>query len=63
MEVAYIADGDVIKDEQDLLGLPNGAAVISANKDVGFGRITSQEEMMVGCSPELCVVILLETTL
>ncbi len=62
-EVTYIADSDIIGEEQDVLGLPNGASVIFANKDVGFERTASQEEMMVGCSPELCVVMLLVPTL
>ena len=50
-------------DDEKLSGLPNGASVISANKDVGFGRTASQEEMVVGCSPELCVVVLFQPTL
>lgn len=50
-------------DEEKLMGLPNGASVIFANKDVGFGRTASQEEMIVGCSPELCVVVLFQPTL
>lgn len=53
----------LVEDEDSLLGLPHGATVISANKDVGFGRTASQEEMVVGASPELCVVVLLTPTL
>lgn len=63
VRVTFISDGDTSIDEQALFGLPGGAAVISANKDVGFGRTASQEEMVVGCSPELCVVVLLTPTL
>ena len=37
--------------------------MISANKDVGFGRTASQEEMVVGSSPELCPVVLFTPTL
>ncbi|KAJ7708149.1 hypothetical protein B0H17DRAFT_1000195 [Mycena rosella] len=36
----------------DLLGIPSGACVISANSNIGFGRTASQEEMHVGCSPQ-----------
>lgn len=41
------------------LGLPNGAAVISANKFVGFGQSATQEEIHVGISPEACPAVLL----
>ena len=41
-----------------LLGLPKGAAVISANKFIGFGRIGTQEETHVGASPECCPAVL-----
>jgi poly(ADP-ribose) glycohydrolase len=41
-----------------LLGLPNGAAVISANKFIGFGRTGTQEEVQVGASPESCPAVL-----
>lgn len=56
-------DGASTAEKNMLAGLPNGASVISANKDVGFGRTASQEEMVVGCSPELCVVVLFQPTL
>ncbi|KUL92501.1 hypothetical protein ZTR_02318 [Talaromyces verruculosus] len=46
-----------------LLGLPRGAAVISANKNVGFGSSGTQEESHVGSSPEACPVVLLTPTL
>jgi poly(ADP-ribose) glycohydrolase len=40
------------------LGLPDGAAVISANKFIGFGRTGTQEETHVGASPECCPAVL-----
>lgn len=42
-----------------LLGLPDGAAVISANKFIGFGRTGTQEETHVGASPECCPAVLI----
>lgn len=45
------------------LGLPNGACVISANKDIGFGRSGTQEEVNVGASPAACPAVLLTPTL
>jgi poly(ADP-ribose) glycohydrolase len=45
------------------LGIPDGACVISANKNVGFGQSASQEEMHVGCSPECCPIVLFTPTL
>ncbi|SMQ49469.1 unnamed protein product [Zymoseptoria tritici ST99CH_3D7] len=42
-----------------LLGLPDGASVISANKVIGFGRTGTQEEVHVGCSPEACPAVLI----
>jgi poly(ADP-ribose) glycohydrolase len=42
-----------------LLGLPSGASVISANKFIGFGRTGTQEEVHVGCSPEVCPAVLI----
>ena len=62
-KVVFKADHAPVEDEDSLLGLPHGAAVISANKDVGFGRTASQEEMVVGASPELCVAVLITPTL
>ncbi|KAJ7198023.1 hypothetical protein GGX14DRAFT_185272 [Mycena pura] len=35
----------------EFLGMPSGACVVSANKDIGFGRTASQE-MHVGCTPQ-----------
>ena len=42
-----------------MLGIPDGAAVISANKFVGFGRTGTQDETHVGASPECCPAVLL----
>lgn len=42
-----------------LLGLPNGACVISANKNIGFGQTGTQEELHVGSSPESCPAVLM----
>ncbi|KLJ06268.1 hypothetical protein EMPG_10309 [Blastomyces silverae] len=49
--------------EPSLLGLPDGACVVSANKNVGFGQTGTQEETQVGSSPESCPVVLLTPTL
>jgi poly(ADP-ribose) glycohydrolase len=46
-----------------VLGLPSGACVISANKNVGFGSTGTQEETHVGSSPEACVAVLITPTL
>lgn len=62
-EVTFQADHALVGEENGLLGLPYGAAVISANRNVGFGPTASQEEMVVGGSPELCVVVLITPTL
>ncbi|PGH15445.1 hypothetical protein AJ79_02422 [Helicocarpus griseus UAMH5409] len=53
----------VASTEPSLLGLPDGACVISANKNVGFGQTGTQEEVQVGSSPECCPVTLLTPTL
>ncbi|OBT90804.1 hypothetical protein VE02_00640 [Pseudogymnoascus sp. 03VT05] len=42
----------------EVLGIPDGASVISANKFVGFGRTGTQEETHVGASPECCPAVL-----
>ena len=42
-----------------VLDLSHGAAVISANKFVGFGRTGTQEETHVGASPECCPAVLI----
>ena len=63
LEIFDLAQLSSQQDEEKLMELPNGASVIFANKDVGFGRTASQEEMIVGCSPELCIVVLFKPTL
>ncbi|KAI3328734.1 poly glycohydrolase-domain-containing protein [Ustulina deusta] len=40
------------------LGLPSGAAVVSANRYIGFGQSATQEEVHVGSSPEACPAVL-----
>ncbi|KAG7292847.1 hypothetical protein NEMBOFW57_002892 [Staphylotrichum longicolle] len=40
-------------------GCLGGAAVVSANKYVGFGQSATQEEIHVGSSPEACPAVLL----
>lgn len=42
-----------------LLGLPDGACVIFANKCVGYGPSGTQEELNVGATPEAYPVVLL----
>ncbi|KAK4696108.1 hypothetical protein P7C71_g1749, partial [Lecanoromycetidae sp. Uapishka_2] len=63
LKVIYVPGDGTTSNIEDSLGIPCGATVISANKDVGFGCTASQEEMMVGSSPELCVAVLLVPTL
>jgi poly(ADP-ribose) glycohydrolase len=53
----------VVVDRYDVspesLGMPGGAAVVSANRYVGFGQSATQEEVHVGSSPEACPAVLL----
>jgi poly(ADP-ribose) glycohydrolase len=49
--------------DSSALGLPHGACVISANKNVGFGSSGTQEETHVGSSPEACPAVLMTPTL
>lgn len=42
---------------------PNGAVVVSANKDIGFGQSATQEELYVGNCPEACPAVLITPTL
>jgi poly(ADP-ribose) glycohydrolase len=42
-----------------LLGIPDGASVVFANRHVGFGSTGTQEETVVGSSPEACVSVLI----
>jgi poly(ADP-ribose) glycohydrolase len=41
----------------------SGSAVVSANKDVGFGQSATQEELYVGNCPEACPAVLFVPTL
>ncbi|KAK1242719.1 hypothetical protein MKX08_005531 [Trichoderma sp. CBMAI-0020] len=41
----------------------SGAAVVSANKDIGFGQSATQEELYVGNCPEACPAVLFTPTL
>ncbi|KAK4129157.1 hypothetical protein N657DRAFT_639721 [Parathielavia appendiculata] len=41
------------------LGVPGGAAVVSANRYIGFGQSATQEEVYVGSSPEACPAVLI----
>ncbi|KAJ8126511.1 hypothetical protein O1611_g7128 [Lasiodiplodia mahajangana] len=41
------------------LGLPSGAAVVAANRYIGFGQSATQEEVHVGSSPEVCPAVLI----
>ncbi|KAI0405142.1 poly glycohydrolase-domain-containing protein [Xylaria palmicola] len=45
------------------LGLPSGAAVVSANRYIGFGQSATQEEVHVGSSPEACPAVLITPAL
>ncbi|KAK3309882.1 uncharacterized protein B0T15DRAFT_516775 [Chaetomium strumarium] len=45
------------------LGVPGGAAVVPANKYIGFGRSATQEEIHVGSSPEACPAVLVTSPL
>lgn len=49
--------------DPSVLGIPRGACVISANKNVGFGSTGTQEETHVGSSPEACPAVLIIPTL
>ncbi|KAL1836451.1 hypothetical protein VTJ49DRAFT_5139 [Mycothermus thermophilus] len=40
------------------LGVPGGAAVVAANKVIGFGQSATQEEVHVGSTPEACPAVL-----
>lgn len=42
---------------------PNGAVVVAANKDIGFGQSATQEEMYIGNCPEACPAVLFTPTL
>ncbi|EAS28217.3 poly(ADP-ribose) glycohydrolase [Coccidioides immitis RS] len=53
----------IISTKPSLLGIPDGACIVSANKNVGFGQSATQEEMHVGSTPESCPIVLLTPTL
>ncbi|KAI1880943.1 hypothetical protein JX265_001183 [Neoarthrinium moseri] len=55
VEVALVNNYDTTPDS---LGLPDGAAVVSANKFIGFGQSATQEEIHVGVTPEACPAVL-----
>lgn len=41
----------------------NGAVMVAANKDIGFGQSATQEEMYIGNCPEACPAVLFTPTL
>ncbi|KAL7910206.1 poly glycohydrolase domain-containing protein [Trichoderma velutinum] len=41
----------------------DGAVVVSANKDIGFGQSATQEELFMGNCPEACPAVLFTSTL
>lgn len=55
LEVIHLAAASTAP---EVLGLPSSAAVISANKFLGFGRTGTQEETHVGASSESCPAVL-----
>ncbi|KJZ74022.1 hypothetical protein HIM_06690 [Hirsutella minnesotensis 3608] len=48
--------------EPDYQG-PDGAVIVSANKDIGFGESATQEELFVGNCPEACPAVLVTPTM
>jgi poly(ADP-ribose) glycohydrolase len=56
LEIVGVGDYDTSPEQ---LGLPSGAAVVSANRFIGFGQSATQEEVHVGSSPEACPAVLL----
>ncbi len=56
MEVVLVERYDLLPES---LGIPGGAAVVSANRNIGFGQSATQEEVHVGSSPEACPAVLL----
>ncbi|KAI1196707.1 poly glycohydrolase-domain-containing protein [Nemania serpens] len=49
---------DSYQTNPEQLGLPSGAAVVSAHRYIGFGQSATQEEVHVGSSPEACPAVL-----
>lgn len=55
---------DYSTEQQELLCQGrDGAVVVSANKDIGFGQSATQEELYVGNCPEACPAVLVTPTL
>ncbi|KAI1164001.1 poly glycohydrolase-domain-containing protein [Nemania serpens] len=50
---------DSYQTNPEQLGLPSGAAVVSAHRYIGFGQSATQEEVHVGSSPEACPAVLI----
>ncbi|KAI1131109.1 poly glycohydrolase-domain-containing protein [Nemania abortiva] len=50
---------DSYQTSPEQLGLPSGAAVVSANSYIGFGQSATQEEVHIGSSPEACPAVLI----
>lgn len=44
--------------DPSLLGVPDGAGVVFANRQVGFGKSATMEEVAVGTTPEACPIVL-----
>lgn len=61
-EISVVVKKEYATSPEDL-GLPHGAAVISANKVIGFGQSATQEEIHVGSSPEAAPAVLFTPTL
>jgi poly(ADP-ribose) glycohydrolase len=55
LEVPYLPQPSIVP---DLLGLSDGACVISANKCFGYGPTGTQEELHVGITPEAYPAVL-----
>ncbi len=56
IEIAFV---DSYQTNATQLGLPSGAAVVAANRYIGFGQSATQEEVHVGSSPEACPAVLI----
>ncbi|KAI5467695.1 hypothetical protein BGZ63DRAFT_410587 [Mariannaea sp. PMI_226] len=57
VQVDYLADHTTDSHQAEVQG-PHGAAVVSANKVIGFGQSATQEEIYAGIAPEACPVVL-----
>lgn len=56
VEVQVVERYDLLPES---VGIPGGAAVVSANRHIGFGQSATQEEVHVGSSPEACPAVLI----